>query len=109
MFIAPAFKDLNDVQKKNDCRMQDQTQKMYKKLESEGYFGDYNDCLTAKYEEDIHKMHVGVLVDDNTIQQFFQALTAFYEYYKTKANKIDPDTTSLEWVRERIKKYEKKD
>jgi len=100
MFVAPIAE--TETQKHDDCHIQDQIGKMYLKLQTEGYFGDYNDYLTAKYEEDIHKMYVGTLTGDNTKKQCFDALRTFYEYYKTKANKIDPDAASLEYVRERM-------
>lgn len=100
MFIAPAI--ITDIQRAADGRMTDQIFKMYyKHLAAEGYAGDYSDYMTVKHEADMHKMYVGVLAGDNTIQEYFKVLTDFLKYYKSKANRRQPDEDSLQWLRER--------
>lgn len=100
MFIAPAIN--TDAQKAADLRMTDQIFKMYyKHLAAPGYCGFFDDYMTNKYETDMHKMYVGALNGDNTVQEFLKILSDFYKYYISKAEKKQPDEASLQWLRER--------
>lgn len=100
MFIAPAIN--TDAQKAADLRMTDQIFRMYyKALAADGYDGGYHDYMTEKYEADMHKMYVGALNGDNTVQEYLKTLTDFHKYYTSKAAKRQPDEASLQWLRER--------
>lgn len=100
MFIAPV--PTTPRQLADDARMCDQIFKMYyNHLEARGYSGSYDDYLTRKYEADMHKMYVGALNGDNTVQEFIKVISDFFDYYRSKAGKVEPDNDSKEWLRER--------